>query len=182
MRVSLSGSYSTGKTTLADACSDRLAARFGGEFTYIHEVARSVIADGFLLDRAATIDSYVVYVGRQLAAERRAATRHVLCDRSLMDLLAYARFNDHSRVPAYVATMLEEIVWRECRYFDVFGFLPIEFPLEDDGVRTPDEEYRANIDRTLRQAFADFGVEPVEIRGSRAEREATLLDLFGVRS
>lgn len=180
MRVSLSGSYSTGKTTLAKACLAPLRARYGPDFSYIEEVARTVIARGFGLDRAATIDSYVVYIQLQLEAEREADTPHVLSDRSLIDLLAYIRYNDEASVPKYVTEMLEEVVWLESRYFDVYCHLPIEFPLQDDGVRTVDEQYRAAIDDTLVSVFERYGVTVRTVTGSPDERRATLLGLFGV--
>lgn len=180
MRVSLSGSYSTGKTTLADSCVESLQAHHGKDFTYIREVARTVIARGFGLDRAATIDSYVVYIQLQLEAERRADTRFVLSDRSLMDLLAYIDYNDDTRVPRYVNELLEEVVWMESRFFDLYCYLPIEFPLQDDGVRTPDEDYRAAIDRNLVRVFERYGVPVETVAGPPERRRAQMLRLFGL--
>lgn len=182
MKVSLSGTFSTGKTTLAESCHARLTAEFGPDYTFVPEVARTVIARGFGLDRAATIDSYVVYIQMQLEAERRADTAHVMSDRSLLDLLAYIEFNDESRVPGYVADMLREIAWLESRYFDVYCYLPIEFPMEADGVRTPDEGYRGAIDAALREVLDRYGVTVRTIGGSPPERTAQLLDLFGIRA
>lgn len=139
-----------------------------------------MIARGFPLDRAATIDSYVVYIQAQLEAERRASVDHVLSDRSLIDLLAYIRFSDPELVPPYVAGMLEEVVWRETRYFDLYCHVPIEFAMEMDDVRTADEDYRAAVDRNLVDLFAAFGVRVETVGGTVDQRRGRLLQLFGV--
>ena len=177
----MTGTYSTGKTTLARACIPMLERRFGDAFGHIPEVARAVIARGHALDRAATAEAYMLYMALQLRAERGLTGRaHLLSDRSLIDLVAYVRVNKTPDLPAAVVDLLEEVVRLECRYFDRFCYLPIEFPLEADGVRTDDETYRAEVDRMLREVHREYGVAVTTISGSPMARRRALLACFGV--
>ncbi len=178
MRVSISGSHSTGKTCLAQACYDALHTRLPGQVSLIQEVAREVIAKGFPLNRDATVDAYTTYILLQLAGEREAGTAHAISDRSLIDLVAYMRTNAAPHIPRYFQQMVEEIVWREKEYFDLYCYLPIEFPLVVDDVRPEEEAYRAAVDRTLIEVLDHYRVAAVEVRGTLEDRRDQVLALF----
>lgn len=177
MRISFSGTFSTGKTTLAAASYQALSKRYPGKVHLIREVARGVIAKGFQLDKGATVDSYVNYILAQLRAEREGDAEHVLSDRSLLDLIPYVRLNDDEKIPDYFVEMLEEVVWRESRFFDVFCYVPIEFPMESDGVRPPDEAYRAAVDVSFVDVMREFEISYVRVAGSVAERTARVVEI-----
>lgn len=179
MRLSISGSFCTGKTTLAKDLVARLDEDRPGQVDYIPEVARRIIEMGYPLDKGGTVESYLVYVAEQYACERGARRRHVVSDRSLVDLLSYLRHNRDPGIPAVFERMLEEIVWRETEYFDVYAYCPIEFPLETDAIRPADEDYRRGVDDALRALLAELGVTVQNVSGDRRSRVDALLPLFG---
>lgn len=178
MRVSISGTHSSGKTSLFQCCQEGLRASFPGRVDFIHEVARDVIAAGLPLNEEATVDSYLLYIQFQLQAERRATREHVVSDRSLVDLLAYIETNNDPRIPRRLVDVLREIMWFETRYFDVYCYLPIEFGLELDGVRSADAAYQRAVDDTLRSILDRYGVVYMPVAGSVSERCDRLLALF----
>ena len=108
---------------------------------------------------------------------RNGDAEHVLSDRSLLDLIPYVRLNDDEKIPDYFVEMLEEVVWRESRFFDVFCYVPIEFPMESDGVRPPDEAYRAAVDTSFVDVMREFGISYVQVGGSVAERTARVVEI-----
>jgi len=151
------------------------------DLTVISEVARSVIAKGYPLDRDATLDSYLNYILAQLTAERAAKThRHVLSDRSLIDLLAYVRVNADVRIPTHLNSLLEEIVWIEADYYDVYCYIPVEFVPIDDGIRCIDGDYQQLVDAELVRLFREYQVPTIRISESHDERQDHLLSLFGI--
>ena len=178
MRVSISGTHSSGKTSLLRTCQDGLRHRFPNQVDLIREVARDVIRQGHPLNQDATIESYLLYVQLQLEAERLAMKRHVVSDRSLVDLLAYVETNADPGIPAGLADMLREILWVETKYFDVYCYLPVEFPLMLDGVRPVDIAYQAAVDARLRDILSRYGVSVMRVTGSVASRSRQLLALF----
>jgi hypothetical protein len=176
MRIAICGTHSTGKSVLLDACMSALELLYPGRVSAIAEVAREIIADGFPLNQHATTDSYINYVLRQLAAERRVlGNEYIVSDRCLFDLLAYMRTNKDPRVPGYLISMVEEVAWLEQQFFDMYCYIPIEFPLQADEVRPIQEDYRAAVDKTLLQVFRDHAVVPVVLTGSVHNRKEAVL-------
>ena len=176
MRISVSGSFSTGKTSVVNAVVQRLQSSGGPRVGVISEVARRVLAQGHLLDRDATIESYLCYVREQLTAERRHwGNRYVLSDRSLLDLLAYVRVNDDPAIPQDFPPLLEEIVWQETRFFDLYCYLPVEFEPVPDGEREVDPTYQREVAGEMRRLLDEFGVPVRDLRGSLEERTQALL-------
>ena len=181
MRISISGSYSTGKTTLAKALFQEVSGRCGvGGVTLIEETARKVISSGFKLDRHGTLEAYMAYISMQLEAERGATSEIVICDRSLADLLAYVRANADPNIAASFVSALEEIVRMESRYFDWYCYIPIEFTLVVDDVRPDDALYQQTVDESFRRVLGEFELPYKEARGTLPGRIAQIAKWMGV--
>lgn len=144
-RVVIVGSFSTGKTTLALALSRRL------ELPLLPETAREVVELGFQLDKDATPETETLIFLKQYNNE--IANREFIGDRSLIDVLAYARWVLENREPSK-----EMALWQECEklaelrlrnaYSHVF-YLPIEFPIVLDGLRPDDPDFQEDIDKRI---------------------------------
>jgi len=170
MKVSMTGSHSTGKTTLAHAVTKIIRKRGTSSVGLINEVARRVIAMGFPLNQDATIHSYLHYIWFQLKEERERVEEYVFSDRSLVDLLGYIRTNNDTNIPKYFVSMLEELLWRESTFFDLYCYLPVEFPLEIDHVRPSDVEYQKAVDTNIQQILQEYGLPYECITGPLDER------------
>src|ERR1041384_1337378 len=81
-RIAIVGSFSTGKTTLAEAVAEPLG------LPLLPEVAREIVALGFKLDKDATPATETLIFLRQFRNELEHAD--FVGDRSLMDVMAYA--------------------------------------------------------------------------------------------
>ena len=178
MRIVLTGSHSTGKTSLANAVRDALAAKGVTDVAMVREVGRDLIESGVPLNEDITSDACVRYITKQLQRERACGNRHVISDRSLLDLLAYVLVNDDARTPASYRAMLEEIVHVESLRYDQYVFLPVEFALMPDPVRPAGEPYRQAVSDMIRRLLAQFGLPVLKIRGSLEERVAQVAALF----
>ncbi len=178
MRVLVTGSHSTGKTSLVEACAAALEDRRPNSVDVIPEVARKVIAAGFPMGADATLDSYVLYIGLQLAAQRQATRQHVISDRGMIDILAYMRANANADIPDHFAKLIEELVHLEKGYFDLYCYLPMEFPMVPDNARSSDEEYRHNVDRRLVSVLSEYQVPVKNVTGTLRERREKLLQSF----
>ena len=178
MRISITGSHSTGKTTLANAVAKILRRRGSNNVGLIHEVARRVIAMGFSLNQNATIHSYLNYIWLVLKEEREHVEEYIISDRSLVDLLGYIRTNNDATIPKYFVSMLEELLWRESTYFDLYCYLPIEFPLQLDHVRPADVEYHKAVDINILQILHEYRLPYKQITGSIEDRCQQVLGLM----
>lgn len=176
MKIAFVGSFSTGKTTLANL--------FAREWDYplLPEVAREVVELGFPLDQTATAETETLIFLKQWRAEHMH--ERFVADRSIYDVLAYADWvmehNDSDRK--------ENHLWRESRElaildlrgrYDHVFYLPIEFPIVLDGLRPDDPAFQADIDGRIRRLLENHDVAFHTLAGSVEERQAQVRQTVG---
>lgn len=169
-RVVIVGSFSTGKTTLAEA----LARKMG--LPLLPETAREVVELGFKLDKDATAETETLIFLKQFNNELSA--REFVGDRSLIDVMAYAGW-----VLDNQPRRKENALWEECEllaerylrtnYSHVF-YLPIEFPIVLDGLRPDDPEFQKEIDERILRLLSTHGVAYETVTGGVEERVAQI--------
>jgi nicotinamide riboside kinase len=167
-RIAIVGSFSTGKTTLAEALAREL------DLPLLPEVAREIVELGFKLDKDATPETEALILLKQFNNEM--STPEFVGDRSLIDCMAYAGW-----VLANQPYKKEMALWEECErlaerrlrtnYSHVF-YLPIEFPIVLDGLRPDDPAFQKEIDERIIELLATHSVRYETITGTVDERLA----------
>ena len=176
MKIAFVGSFSTGKTTLANL--------FAKEWDYplLPEVAREVVQLGFPLDQSATAETETLIFLKQWRAE--AVHDHFVADRSIYDVLAYADWvmehQDGDRKENHLWYESREIATLDlrARYDHVF-YLPVEFPIVLDGLRPDNPEFQADIDRRVIELLKGADVDFSTLTGSVAERQEQVRTAVG---
>lgn len=176
-RIAIVGSFSTGKTTLAEEVADPLA------LPLLPEVAREVAAMGFKLDKDATPEVETLIFLRQLYNEMSHAD--FVGDRSLLDVMAYAGWVLDNK-----ARTEHSVLWDSCvdiathhlrsQYTHVF-YLPIEFPIVPDGLRPLDPGFQGEIDERIRALLDRHSIRYEALTGSVPERTEALIDRVRAR-
>ncbi len=174
MRIAISGSHATGKSSLVAELSHRVA-----DFATIEEPYYLLEADGYVFDTPPTTDDFVALLERAVAllGERREAP--VLFDRSPADYLAYiaakhvkAR-SDLRDLTTAVASALETL--------DLVVFVSVERADRIAGAELP--RLRRRVDRFLREMLIEgawgFDVPVLEVHGTVAERTAQVIARIG---
>ena len=169
MKIAFVGSFSTGKTTLANL--------FAREWDYplLPEVAREVVALGFPLDQSATAETETLIFLKQWRAEE--SHEHFVADRSIYDVLAYADWvmehQDGERKENHLWYESREIATFDLRSrYDHVFYLPIEFPIVLDGLRPDNPDFQADIDRRIVGLLEGADVGFTTLTGTIAERQA----------
>ncbi|MDQ6927412.1 MAG: ATP-binding protein [Actinomycetota bacterium] len=168
MKIAFVGSFSTGKTTLANL--------FAREWDYplLPEVAREVVELGFPLDQTATAETETLIFLKQWRAE--AVHDRFVADRSIYDVLAYADWvmehNKSDRKENHLWLESREIAVLDlrARYDHVF-YLPIEFPIVLDGLRPDDTSFQADVDGRIRGLLESHDVAFHTLTGGIEERQ-----------
>lgn len=170
MRIAIVGSHSTGKTTLLRLLAERL------EISTLSEVAREMIAESDKLPHHMTAEERGEFqmgilreqIRRELAAES------FLSDRSVFDAVAYS-FD----TPSYGdLRSIAQSHASERPYHRIF-FLPVEFPLEGDGIRSQDEDYRLAVENELLKILERTRTPFVRVAGSPEVRLSACLESLG---
>jgi hypothetical protein len=167
-RIAIVGSFSTGKTTLAEVLSRRL------DLPLLPETAREVVELGFKLDKDATPETETLIFLKQYNNE--LSFPEFVGDRSLVDVMAYAGWVLDTQPPCK-----ETALWEECKrlaerhvrsaYSHVF-YLPIEFPIVLDGLRPDDPAFQKEIDERIIGLLSTHDVAYDTVTGSVDERTA----------
>jgi deoxyadenosine/deoxycytidine kinase len=165
-RIAIVGSFSTGKTTLAEALARHL------ELPLLPETAREVVELGFKLDKDATPETETLIFLKQYNNE--LSTDEFVGDRSLIDVMAYAGWVIDNQ-----PRRKESALWDECvklaerrlraNYSHVF-YLPIEFPIVLDGLRPDDPAFQEEIDQRVIRLLKSHDIDYETVKGSVDER------------
>lgn len=162
MRIIFTGAQGTGKTTILNY--------FQGKQPIITNVCRTLAKNGVKINEMGDDESQatIFNVYYDLLAQK-----NYISDRGLTDVMAYSKWlYEHDR--------LSEKEWkREQRIFKTFIktypaiylYFPIEFRIEDDGVRSTDEDFRKEIDTNILKSLQDNPEIPgLTVHGSVEER------------
>ena len=165
-RVAIVGSFSTGKTTLAEAAAPKLG------LPLLPEVAREVVELGFKLDKDATVETETLIFLRQYYNEM--VHTDFIGDRSLIDVMAYASWvldNQERRKEFALWDTCVDIASHHLRsqYTKVF-YLPIEFGIVLDGLRPDDPAFQQDIDNRMLHLLDAHDVKYETLTGSVEER------------
>lgn len=160
-RVVLTGSESTGKTTLAALLAERYRTIWVPEFSREYAEAR-----GGLLSAA---DVEPIARG-QLAAERageQQARGLLILDTDLLSTLVYAR-HYYDRSPAWITDLLRD------RQATLYLLCATDLPWVADGVRDRGEA-RGLMQALFRQTLEEFRLPQVAIAGAGQRRGAAAI-------
>ncbi|BFU93012.1 MAG: hypothetical protein NTAFB01_41990 [Nitrospira sp.] len=170
MRIAISGTHGSGKSTLVDDLIERLP-----HWESIEKPYYVLEEEGYEFGEIPTREDFEAQLTRslQLTSEQR---RNVIFDRCPMDFVAYALCSADSEsfsVRAWLPQLRDA-----ANALDLIVFLPIDnripVPLSED------DDWRIAVDETLREILLDdtFDLEMIvlEIRGTREERVQQVLD------
>lgn len=174
-RIAIVGSFSTGKTTLAEEAAPKLG------LPLLPEVAREVADLGFKLDKDATVEVETLIFLRQYHNEMTHP--EFIGDRSLIDVMAYAGWvldNQERRKEFALWDTCLQIARHNLRsqYSDVF-YLPVEFDIVPDGLRPLDPEFQSDIDRRVVHLLETNDIQYRTLTGTVEERMNGLVEAVG---
>lgn len=171
MNIALCGAHGVGKTTLGWELYRHYQAEHKAFLA--HGIARGIIARGYSLGAAATMDSYVEYIIEQLSTLARAREYEIyISDRTLLDPYAYALVNQRNGQSLITLRELELLrrVWElEQKEYGLYLYLPVQFPLEQDGIRPADKEYQNQISQSVLGLLQDYHLPYLSIIGNKQE-------------
>jgi predicted ATPase len=179
IKVALTGAHGTGKSTLAAAIIERLKGA-----VLVPEVPRLFVEELGEPERFQRGNNgftwQTLLVARQIEIESTYArdAEILICDRSVVDHWAYTQILFPSECKAREGLAWKAMARRWAKTYQAVIHLPIEFRLEQDGVREPDDDFQQEVDEAIRSLYAEFERRTITIGGSLEARVDTLLSII----
>jgi len=170
MKIVIAGSHGTGKTTLA-----RLLARLL-DLPLLPDVAVEAHQKGFAINENTPLETQFWMFAKQLEYERMLGDKFI-GDKCLID---YSVYGDIVLNHDPAKRMLAELIRPNARYDFIF-YLPIEFPIEDNKIRSLDPDFQLAVDRHYLEILNSWGLAYATLSGSVQDRLAQALEIINER-
>jgi predicted ATPase len=171
MRIAVSGTHFSGKSTLVEALSEALP-----QYTTIDEPYHLLQEEGYEFAEMPSIEDFELQLERSIESMDEIAP-NIIFDRCPADILGYLL--SHTDVEAFDLEEWLPRVQTAIRKLDLLVFLPIEEP---DRIVLPlsqDAAYRKRVDEKLKEMILensfDLEVNVLEVTGSPKTRVELVL-------
>ena len=138
MKIGLCGTMSVGKTTLVNALKNEPEFK---DYTFRTERSKYLNSMGIPLNTDSTLKGQLVF-----AAERAAELmeENIITDRTIIDVMAFCELS--KSMSKAEKDHINGVLWHLIKEYDIiFHIDDLSVPIEDNGVRETDKDYRLAI-------------------------------------
>ena len=163
MKIGICGTMSVGKTTLVNALKELPEFK---DYKFATERSKYLNSLGIPLNHETTIEGQTIFLAERVT---ELMQENIITDRTIIDVMAFT----HCAIKtSYIdADAFEDYAQRFIKQYDyIFYVSPDGIPMEDNGVRETDLEYRKEIDQMIQSLL--FKYRPVyhTLSGTTEER------------
>jgi predicted ATPase len=178
MRIAISGTHFSGKTTLVEALSEVLP-----HYTIVEEPYHDLEAEGYEFADPPSLQDFEAQLEQSIEDLEEIAP-NVIFDRCPADMLGYLL--SHADVDAFDPDAWMPRMRVAMRTLDLVIYVPIEAPDRIDLPLSQDAAYRQRVDEKLREIILensfDFDVDVLEVTGSLQARVERVLAHMSITS
>lgn len=176
--IVLGGAFSTGKSTMLE----QIRHDFGDQFAYILDGGREILEtygttpENLSLNELQHVQRAIMAHYLREEKEALRTQRTVISDGSLVEVAAYSQFilepRDFQRLNA-------ELRYRCFKNLYKYVKFPASLPVEGDGVRHEDEEFRSTVDKRIDRVLEHNTFDVTRLVGDNfCERYAQILPIL----
>jgi predicted ATPase len=177
MRIAISGTHFSGKSTLVEALSDALP-----QYTIIEEPYHLLEEEGYEFSEFPSLEDFELQLTRSIESLEESASK-VIFDRCPADILGYLL--SHTDAEAFDLDVWLSRIHAAIRKLDLVVFLPIEEPDRIVLPMSQDAAYRRRVDKKLKEVILensfDLEVDVLEVTGSLQARIERVLAYVRVK-
>ena len=166
MKIGLCGTMSVGKTTLVNALKNEPEFK---NYTFRTERSKYLNSIGIPLNTDSTLKGQLVF-----ASERAAELMQedIITDRTIIDVMAFCALS--KSMSDAEKQHINGVLWHFIKDYDIiFHIDDLSVPMEDNGVRETDKNYRLAIHQKISSILGMYRYMPgkvVTISGTTEER------------
>lgn len=177
-RIVFTGAQGTGKTTLLNVFKEK-------NYDVITEVVRNLSTNKKVkINKDGDEKSQKVIFKEYSNLLSKLSFDGYISDRCLVDVVAYTKYlAEHGKVSMklFEKQMKDLKKFVEATPDIIYCYFPIEFPVEDDGTRDTDEEYRKEIDNNIQEILNTMGIVSIRMTGSVEDRVKKMERIYAWR-
>lgn len=165
MRIILTGAQGTGKTTLLNSCKNM-------QINLITEVARKLYKNGIIKinENGDEISQRILFNEyKKLLSD----THNYISDRGLTDVFSYTEYLKNKNIISenFYNKQLNDLKEFLINNRDIiYIYLPIEFEIKCDGIRSLNKEFQYDIDKIIKNNLIKLNIDFIEIKGTVEDR------------
>ena len=166
MKIGLCGTMSVGKTTLVNALKELPEFK---NYKTTTERSKYLQSIGIPLNTDSTLKGQLVFVAERAT---ELMQENIITDRTIIDVMAFCSLS--KSMSSAEKDHIKGVAWHLIREYDIiFHIDDLSIPIEDNGVRETDKEYRLAIHAKISSILSMFGGmagKVVRISGTTEER------------
>lgn len=170
MRICFTGSQGTGKSTLLENIIERNEFKNYYRGKNIQRLLNQNCQ--FPINKDTNVYSQSAISGH-ISGEVLLYSNYIN-DRSLIDTFAYSRLSPN--IPYDQKQLIENMYKDVLQKYDYIFYIPIEFDVEPDGIRSIDKLYQQKIDLEIQQVIQDYNLKVISLTGTINDRLSKFLD------
>lgn len=141
MKIGLAGPHSTGKSTLLAALSSQKKI---SNLELLPEITRSLKEQGFEINEQGTEETQIMIMNAHM--NNLLCKDNFIVDRCLMDGYVYTQYlREHRKVSQALTRYARYLLDKYVSKYDIIFYLPVEFDLKEDGVRSANPSFREEV-------------------------------------
>lgn len=169
MKIGLTGTVSVGKTTLVNALH---------ELPQFKNYNISTERSKYLMDLGIPLNTDSTILGQFIFSAERASEllqENIITDRTIWDVCAFTLSS--KSIGEYEKRKLVEAAILMKDFYDVVIYVDYkDIPIENNGIRETNPEYRIKIDTVINLALAEYPPKKlIRVKGNTKERISTIL-------
>lgn len=163
MKIAISGAQGVGKTTVINVLEN------DKKFTVFKNVVRNIASRGNKINDDGDIDTQCRVLESHLSNLDKDGD--CIYDRCLWDWFVFTTYlYCHDQINEGEFRVFKNIFKNNINRYDLIFYIPPEFDLVDDGVRSMNEEFREEIVNLFEEVANLYGLNYFEVRGTVEER------------
>ena len=171
MRIGIAGAQSVGKTTLLNALRSEPEFK---DYEICNEVTRRVNSYGLPINEEGND------ITQRLIMQEHIVNvfmyDNMITDRTVLDGFVYSSYLlTGQKINANTYLYADRIFERVINYYDLLFYIPPEFDIKDDGVRSTDIKFRDDIANLFEYIINERMVPTIHLQGTVRERVGQVL-------